>query len=71
MRETEWVGGDTQADGSVYSTAEISLYVHQDYRGQQTGDRLLAQIIEEAKKQGDRFHVIIGEDATYVSVCPS
>ncbi|KAI0722866.1 GCN5-related N-acetyltransferase [Earliella scabrosa] len=40
-------------------TAELSLYVHKDFRGRGIGERLLDRTLEEARKQGDRFHTII------------
>ena len=45
-------------------STELSLYVHKDVRGKGIGARLLERTIEETRKQGERFHVIIGE---YVS----
>ena len=34
--------------------------MHKDCRGQRAGQKLLARILEEAKKQEGRFHVIMG-----------
>lgn len=45
----------------MHRTAELSLYVHKDFRGKGIGDGLLSRLLEEARKQGERFHVIIGE----------
>ncbi|KAI0750911.1 GCN5-related N-acetyltransferase [Daedaleopsis nitida] len=39
------------------ATAEISLYVHKDFRGRNIGEKLLARTLEETRKQGVRFHV--------------
>ena len=45
----------------AYRSTELSLYVHKDVRGKGIGARLLEWTIEETRKQGERFHVIIGE----------
>ncbi|KAI0638291.1 GCN5-related N-acetyltransferase [Trametes polyzona] len=42
-------------DGS----AELSLYIHKDLRGQGIGEKLLKQLLVEAREQGGRFHTII------------
>ncbi|KAI0352847.1 GCN5-related N-acetyltransferase, partial [Trametes cingulata] len=42
-------------DGS----AELSLYVHKDFRGKGIGEQLLQALLVEVRKQGDRFHTII------------
>ncbi|KAI0660879.1 GCN5-related N-acetyltransferase [Cubamyces menziesii] len=47
-------------DGS----AELSLYVHQDFRGKGIGERLLHSLLDETRKQGDRFHTIIASVTT-------
>ena len=47
--------------GDAHRTAELSLYVHKDFRGKGIGEGLLARLLEETSKQGERFHVIIGE----------
>ena len=52
--------GLIRAFHTVRRSAEISLYVHKDMRGMKIGEKALARIVEEAKKQGDRFHTIIG-----------
>ncbi|OJT10216.1 Dolichyl pyrophosphate Glc1Man9GlcNAc2 alpha-1,3-glucosyltransferase [Trametes pubescens] len=45
-------------DGS----AELSLYIHKDFRGKGIGEKLLQRMFEEARLQGGRFHVIIALD---------
>ncbi|KAI9056583.1 toxin-antitoxin system, toxin component, GNAT family [Trametes sanguinea] len=51
-----WHFKEKQAyDGS----AELSLYVHQDFRGKGVGEKLLQSLLEETRKQGTRFHTII------------
>ncbi|KAI0720219.1 GCN5-related N-acetyltransferase [Cerioporus squamosus] len=40
-------------------TAELSLYVHKDFRACGVGAKLLELTLEETRKQGDRFHAII------------
>ncbi|KAI9000907.1 toxin-antitoxin system, toxin component, GNAT family [Trametes punicea] len=42
-------------DGS----AEISLYVHKEFRGKGIGAKLLQGLLGEVRKQGNRFHTII------------
>lgn len=45
-------------------SAELSLYIHKDFRGKGIGEKLLQRMFEEARSQGGRFHVIIGEPYT-------
>lgn len=45
-------------------SAELSLYVHKDFRGKGIGEKLLQRMFEEARAQEGRFHVIIGEPST-------
>ncbi|KAI0375749.1 GCN5-related N-acetyltransferase [Pilatotrama ljubarskyi] len=40
-------------------SAELSLYIHKDFRGKGIGEKLLQAMLVEAQKQGDRFHTII------------
>ncbi|KAI0776007.1 GCN5-related N-acetyltransferase [Trametes elegans] len=40
-------------------SAELSLYVHKDCRGQGVGEKLLQALLAETRKQGGRFHTII------------
>ncbi|TFK94696.1 GCN5-related N-acetyltransferase [Polyporus arcularius HHB13444] len=40
-------------------TAELSLYVHKDFRACGVGAKLLEQTLQETRKQGGRFHTII------------
>ncbi|OSD04351.1 GCN5-related N-acetyltransferase [Trametes coccinea BRFM310] len=47
-------------DGS----AEVSLYVHEDFRGKGVGEKLYQGLLEETRKQGTRFHTIIAVVAT-------
>ena len=42
-------------------SAEISLYVDKECRGKKVGERLVARILEESRKQGDRFHTFVGK----------
>lgn len=37
------------------------MYVHKDFRAHGIGAKLLERTLEETRKQGDRFHTIIGE----------
>ncbi|OSD04352.1 GCN5-related N-acetyltransferase [Trametes coccinea BRFM310] len=51
-----WHFKERQAyDGS----AELSLYVHKDFRGKGVGEKLLQGLLEETRRQGTRFHTII------------
>ncbi|KAI0832532.1 GCN5-related N-acetyltransferase [Trametes gibbosa] len=42
-------------DGS----AELSLYIHKDFRGKGIGEKLLRRLLEDVREQGGRFHTII------------
>ncbi|KAH9846931.1 GCN5-related N-acetyltransferase [Lenzites betulinus] len=47
-------------DGS----AELSLYIHKDFRGKGIGEKLLKRIVEDAREQEGRFHTIIASVTT-------
>lgn len=49
----------------MHSTAEITLYIHKDFRGQRVGKQLLDATLTEARVRG--FHTIIG-NSTLVTV---
>ena len=57
-----WVSLNKWSDRRAYDdTAEASLYVKAEYRGQGIGRKLQAAIIEEARRLG--FHTLIGRVA--------
>ncbi|KAH7881794.1 acyl-CoA N-acyltransferase [Phlebopus sp. FC_14] len=41
------------------ATTEVSLYVHQDFRGQGLGSRVLELVLAEARANGRRFRTLI------------
>ncbi|KAM5534306.1 hypothetical protein V8D89_012034 [Ganoderma adspersum] len=60
MRTVAWANLRHYHDRPAYAaTTELSLYVHKDFQGRGIGEGLLASLLEETRKQGERFHVII------------